>query len=297
MHAGNASVRAFEQAGPLSHVTFHNRRPVRRSPLDSMPRPRFEVLTAPQRSASMPLSQVCEAAGRAVDVVLAPRGLDVPLRRVCIHDPQREVHRDDLVLVPGGPEALLGTPTAAVAAKLRSLPPGWMLAAFEAAGVALLSVEPELEWGELYGMLAPLLSAGGAFRSLDELADETAQRAGGPVTIEDHRSRLLAYSRGGQDIDAARAATVLERHVPERWMRELRPTGAIDRLMRCGEIVGVQVPGLAPRRVAPVRAGGRTVGGIWLAGEDVARSADAALRDAALLVTARLARDEAEEHV
>lgn len=96
-------------------------------------------------------------------------------------------------------------------------------AAFKAAGVALLVTAREVGWGDLHAVLTRALAIGDeAPRSPEALADATAARAGGPVTIEDLQGRLLAYSAGGQDLDPARAATVLGRRAPERWRAELR---------------------------------------------------------------------------
>jgi hypothetical protein len=105
---------------------------------------------------------------------------------------------------------------------------------------------------------------------------------------------VLTFSQGGQDIDAGRAATVLGRRVPERWMRELRRSGVLDRLARSGEVVRVELPGLAPRRAVAIRSAGTTLGVIWLAG-DAFPEADAVLDGAALAAAVQLARRHACE--
>jgi PucR-like helix-turn-helix protein len=237
-----------------------------------------------------------------LEVVLAPRGLDVPVAGVRIHDPL-DVARasDDLVLAPGVPtEDLLDASAAAVVVRRRGALSAWLLEAFADAGVALLTAPADLPWGELHVLALAALELGGDRApggGLAGLADATAALAGGPVTIEDLEGHVLAFSQGAQDIDPARAASVLERCTPERWMRELRRSGALDRVIRSGDVVRVELPGLAPRRALTIRAAGSALGAIWLAGEDAALSpaADAALRDAARAAALQLTRERTGE--
>ncbi len=267
-----------------------------------MARPNLTLVEPALPPASATLASLCERAGDLLEVVLAPHGLDVPVAGVCIHDPLDAAGRGHVVLAPGAPareqatDDLLAAGAAAVVVRRRGPLSRWLLEAFDDAGVALLTTPPELPWGELHVLLLAALDAGGerpVAGGLAGLADTTAALAGGPVTIEDLEGRLLAFSEGGQDIDAARAETVLGRCMPDRWLRELRRRGVIDRLVRSREAVRVDLPGLAPRRAVAIRGAATTLGVIWLAGDTVSAAADDVLRDAALAAAAQLTRDRA----
>ena len=285
-----------------------------------MARPQLKLVAPAVPQAREPrsratLASLCERAGDdLLDLVLAPHGLEVPVAGVCIHDPLDAacgaVGCGDVVLAPGAPAreqatddllaAVREAGAAAVVVRRRRPLSGWLLEAFEEAGVALLTTPRELPWAELHVLLLAALEAGGdrpPAGGLAGLADATAALAGGPVTIEDLEGRVLAFSEGGQDIDAARAATVLGRRVPDRWLRELRRRGVFDRLACSREAVHVDLPGLAPRRAVAILGAATTLGVIWLAGGDdsLSAAADGVLRDAALAASVQLTRDRAGE--
>jgi PucR-like helix-turn-helix protein len=268
--------------------------------------PLLKLVAEPARAT---LASLCEDV-RVLDVVLAPGGLDVPVAGVCIHDPfdGAAAARGDVVLAPGAPAreqatdnllaAVREAGAAAVVLRRRRPLSGWLLEAFADAGVALLAAPSGLPWADLHVLVVAALDAGGERPAggLAGLADATAAVAGGPITIEDLEGRVLAFSAGGQEIDDARAATVLGRRVPDRWRRELRRTGALDRIVRSHDVVRVDLPGLAPRRAVAIRGAGATLGVIWLAG-DAMPAADEALRQAARAAALQLTRDGAEENL
>jgi hypothetical protein len=256
------------------------------------------------------LAQLCADLGPAlVDVAAAPRGVDVEISDVAFHDALdgtdlRGVDRH-VVLAVGVPadtgalhrlvHAAGAAGAAAVAARASEVWPAELLAAAEQAGVALLAVPAEATWGDLYELIRTAVAAdrGGdpagigrpALGDLFALADATAALANGPVTIEDLQSRVLAFS-GGQTIDQGRMATILERRVPERWIRELRQLGVLDRLLTSEDVVRIELEDSEPRRAIAIRAGGTMVGSIWLAGCDTQLSPDA---DVALIRAAKVA--------
>jgi hypothetical protein len=186
------------------------------------------------------------------------------------------------------------------AARAADLPPR-VLAAAEEAGVAVLTIMPGVAWGDLFELLRASVAAergadpAGLGRAglgdLFALADATASLAGGPVTIEDPQSRVLAFS-GGQGIDQGRMATILDRRVPEHWMRQLRQRGILDRLLTSEDVLRVSLEGTEPRRAIAIRAGGAMLGSIWLAGADDALGdhADDALQRAAKVAAVHLLR-------
>jgi len=262
---------------------------------------------APPVRSPATLASLCDSVD-LLDVVVAPRGLDVPVAGVSIHDPldAGAAARDDLVLAPGAPAREQATDDLVAAAReaaaagvvVRRRRPlsGWLLEAFTDAGVALLTAPADLPWADLHVLLLTALGAGGERApagGLAGLADATAALAGGPVTIEDLEGRVLAFSQGGQDVDPARAATVLGRRTPDRWLRDLRRSGALDRIVRARDVVTVELPGLAARRATAIRGAGATLGVIWLIGGDPA--ADEALREAARAAAVRLTRERACE--
>lgn len=263
------------------------------------------------------LAQLCADLGPAlVDVAAAPRGVDVEISDVAFHDALdgtdlRGVDRH-VILAVGVPadtgalhrlvHAAGAAGAVAVAARASDVWPAELLAASEQAGVALLAVPAEVTWGDLYELLRTAVAADRsgdpsgigrpALGDLFALADATAALANGPVTIEDLQSRVLAFS-GGQTIDQGRMATILDRRVPERFIRELRQQGVLERLLTSEEIVRVELDDTEPRRAISIRAGGAMIGSIWLAGCDaqLTPAADEALIRAAKVAAVHLMRE------
>ncbi len=96
------------------------------------------------------------------------------------------------------------------------------------------------------------------------LADTLAELLQAPVTIEDHRSRVLAWSSGQLDVDDARTSTIVGRQVPRTVREHYRAQGVFRHLTRSDE--PFVVPGWADskaRWVLPVRAGDEWLGSVW----------------------------------
>jgi sugar diacid utilization regulator len=267
------------------------------------------------------LAQLCADLGPdLIDVVVAPAGLDVGLRGVAFHDPLDVEGAGALdrhvVLAVGvastdpGLEGVLRAAAAAGASAVsyRGAPrtPRDLIEIADTLGVAMLKVGPAVAWGDVYELIHASLTAdrsddrpqlsGPGLSDLFALADATAALAGGPITIEDAQSRVLAFS-GGQTIDEGRMATVLDRRVPERWLRELRQHGILDQLRASEDVIHVHLAGSQPRRAVAIRIAATTVGSIWLAGTDEALSEDAdeALRRAAKVAALHLMRRRATD--
>jgi len=223
-----------------------------------------------------------------VRVEVAPNGLDVAVGDPVIHDrlAGTSLASADVVLAvgldPRGPELLDLLDTAgraSAAAVIAKLDDGPGIAAVAAAatraGVALLRVPRDVEWGHLHA-LTRMVAAPGLSRvdgepglgDLFALANAVALRAGGPVTIEDAQSRVLAYSTGDEEIDVFRRDTILGRRVPESWVRRLHDDGVFTRLWRGEGPVRISYSSSEPdyrdRLVIAVRAGGEAVGSIWI---------------------------------
>jgi hypothetical protein len=157
------------------------------------------------------------------DVVLVPVGE---------RDWNRTVERGDLVLctVSDADDALLttlrqlselGVAAVALAAEAAGRPD--VVALAEEQGLCLLSVPPSAGWAQLVWLLIGLLEAApdqphegpaSSFGELFTLADALEGVLGGPVTIEDAASRVLAHSARQEGADPARLSTIVGRRVP-----------------------------------------------------------------------------------
>jgi DNA-binding PucR family transcriptional regulator len=268
--------------------------------------PAAAALAAPTEPTT--LGALCTDLGSdVVEVAVAPRGLDVVVCDVGLHDALDAPTplRSDVVLALGaaGDDAqtveLLRAAEAGGAAALvckRRYPlTRAVVDIAEETGVALLTVDPVVAWGDLYGLVSAALEAdrsselprgAGRFDDLFALADTIAALADGPVTIEDPEGRVLAFSRTGQEIDPPRVATILGRRVPEHWMEEMRRRGVYQQLNATEGSLLVEMPDGKVRRAVPIRAGRALLGSIWVAAEDGPADAHA---EAALVEAARLA--------
>src|SRR5205814_1442382 len=113
------------------------------------------------------------------------------------------------------------------------------------AGVALLSLPDEMTWSQAHSLVrTAITSASGGedditsvpLGDLFALANALAAMFGGPVTIEDRQSRVLAYSSQSEGIDEPRRQTILGRQVPPEWLDRLEEAGVFKRLWG-GEVV------------------------------------------------------------
>ncbi|WP_072479124.1 PucR family transcriptional regulator [Amycolatopsis australiensis] len=182
-------------------------------------------------------------------------------------------------------------------------------AAVEETGVALLSLARGASWAQLAAMLRSLLAegdvgdagpetlAGLPSGDLFAVANAIGALIDAPVTIEDRRSRVLAFSGRQDEADPSRVETILGRQVPERFARMLADRGVFRELYRTDRPVYVDRPPespdgfMIPRVAVAVRAGDEILGSIWAAvREPLTPDRTQALRDAARLVALHLLR-------
>ena len=268
------------------------------------------------------LGSVVEALGAGlVRLVTAPRGLDVPVAEPVVHDPLGEPNPgpDDLLLGVGVDPARASAIDVVTACGERGAvglllkddadPPPGLVAAADAAGVALLLAPRGAAWGQLHTLLRTARSvsapkgtgsAGAPLGDLFGLADALASAVGGAVTIEDERSTVLAYSTGPHPTDDARRAAILGRRVPEGWVERLHEMGVFRQIVSTDEVVHVEPLdslAYAPRLVVGVRAGGEALGSIWVQqGErPFGPDAERALRETASLAALHLLRARSGE--
>ncbi|KFF59752.1 hypothetical protein JF66_09230 [Cryobacterium sp. MLB-32] len=193
----------------------------------------------------------------------------------------------------------------AIVIKSLSLSVETLAAVADAAGIALLVVDDEVEWRQLESVLNSALTTaaeppgsltGLAVGDLFALANAIAALVGGATAIEDLQTRILAYSTlPAQPIDETRRDGILGRQVPDdpdnanAYASVYRSEGALR--------LPALAPGL-PRMAVAIRAGTQPLGSIWVVDErgrlddDAAQALEQAADIAALhLLRARSAAD------
>ena len=254
-----------------------------------------------------------------LDLLVAPRGIDVPIAAAVIHDPEEGWAGGpaDVILAVGvdparaGAHTLLdkadGAGAAALVVKVRdraALEP--LVEAARSTSVALLAAPPDLAWGQLHALVRTAAATGGGedaggvpMGDLFALANSVAAMVGGPVTIEDPRSTVLAYSNlADHEVDDGRRATILGHRVPEEWIRRQQDDGVFRKLFREPGVVRHHYAefGLKPRMATAIRAGDEILGSIWV--QEGTRPLDAeaetALEEAARIAALHLLRHRAD---
>jgi DNA-binding PucR family transcriptional regulator len=272
--------------------------------------------THPARS----LSRVLQDFGPTLlDLLYGDPGAAGELGGVGIHDPYDEQHYPQNALVLGvgvhGPEQtagllrdLAGRGVAALVVRGPVAEGGVLEAVVAETGVALLALTRGASWAQLAAMLRTLLSEGDIGGAADQtlggvpsgdlfaLANAIATLLDAPVTIEDRRSRILAFSGRQDEADAARVASILARQVPERYLRIHEEDGAFARLYRTEGPVHIPPPNLGdevalPRVAIAVRAGDEILGSVWAAvREPLTPERERAFQEAAKLVALHMLR-------
>ncbi|MFI9149962.1 PucR family transcriptional regulator [Streptomyces sp. NPDC053367] len=245
--------------------------------------------------------------GSSPRLLTAPAGLAVPVTEVLLYDAGSPLpHTPGALLLAVGVRAEAAGPLvrAAAGAGMAGLVvrgPDGPLAEARECGLALLSVAPDAAWHHVHLLLAsaigarPAPSAGG-LGDLFALSDAIAAAVGGATAVEDPGQRILAYSTvPGQPVDEDRRQGILGLRVPEspensEQYRQLFAAGGPVRLPALREHC-------LPRLAVAVRAGGETLGSIWVVDDGtLAADAEATLTQGAstaalLLLRARAARE------
>ncbi|WP_435122253.1 PucR family transcriptional regulator [Amycolatopsis thermoflava] len=257
--------------------------------------------------------------GTLLDLVHGDPGGAGDIGGVAIHDPFEEpvLPRHALVLGVGIREPAdivrllrgLGKQEAAgLVVRAPVAVPAEVTAAVDETGVVLLGLTRGASWAQLAAMLRALLAEGDVGQAEPEMlggvpsgdlfavANAIAELIDAPVTIEDPRSRVLAFSGRQDEADPSRVETILGRQVPERFARMLTDRGVFRELYRSDRLVYVDalvnLDGLTMPRVAvAVRAGDEVLGSIWAAvREPLSAEREQALREAARLVALHMLR-------
>ncbi len=172
----------------------------------------------------------------------------------------------ELLAAPGAPAA------AGLVVRRRAATPD-LLAQCGALDLTVLALTDGTSWAVALGLLQTALDLdrrsgdpqAGGFDDLFTIAEHIGQLIDAPVTIEDARSRVLAYSSRQDDTDPARVSTIIGRRVPREVRDHFRAHGVFRRLASSDDpiFVGKGPPGVRPRYVVPVRAGTEWLGSIW----------------------------------
>lgn len=251
-----------------------------------------------------------------LDVVVAPEGTGVEVSDVLVYDAVDPplLTSGALVLAvgmrPPDVRSLLPELAAAGAILLVKQPeqaPQELVAEAGRTRVAVLSIPTGASWGQIYALVRAALAgragsdassrlAGAAAGDLFALSNVVSDLVGAPITIEDSRGQVLAYSRGQEETDAVRLATIVGRRTPAPWAGVRDELGVARRLRREHEAIYFDDrPGIKPRLAIGVRVGDELLGSIWAVVPDPpSAERRAAMGEAARLVAMQLLRHRLE---
>ena len=146
----------------------------------------------------------------------------------------------------------------------------------ESTDLPLLALTAGATWSIVAGLLRTVIDAAASggqaaagpdqvYGGLFGMADTVGAILQAPVTIEDATSRVVAYSSGQDDVDAARMATIFGRQVPRRVREHYRSSGVFRRMAHSDEPFHVPAHDSdgRGRYVVPVHAGGEWLGSVW----------------------------------
>ncbi|MDV8004006.1 helix-turn-helix domain-containing protein [Rhodococcus sp. IEGM 1318] len=261
----------------------------------------------PQRTVA--LSELLECVGASI--LAAPRGADLSheVGSVAIYEPgvESELGPASVVLLVG----VEGQPNIVSAASLlrgsgvrvvvvRGTPDHGADDGEVASrsGVTVLSASRGVSWADLTGLIQRALSVPGSSRQVGSegdlftFANAVSALLDAPITIEDRNSHVIAFSGRQEEGDDSRIATVLERQVPDQYLRLIEEAGIFDQIYRSREPVWISGASLGTRldRVAvAIRAGDEYLGSIWAAVDgNLTLARTRALADSAQLVAVRM---------
>lgn len=144
------------------------------------------------------------------------------------------------------------------------------------AGLAVITLAPGASWLQLASVLQTLAGGHsdvpaddyreGQSTDLFDVANSVAAILGGPATIENMDSRILAFSADQAAGDEIRKQSVLGHQVPYEYAQQLRQLGVFRAVNDSDEPVFLPSlgPGVLPRVGMRVRAGNQNLGSIWV---------------------------------
>ncbi|MGI5490174.1 helix-turn-helix domain-containing protein [Microtetraspora malaysiensis] len=240
-----------------------------------------------RNQAHIRLQQLVDDLGATLLEAITPtESLDTEVTGITIYDPH-----DELPICPG--ELVLGVgvateaeinslitrlgpaQAAALVIKTPGQPSNEIRDMTRRHGLPLLGLARGASWFHVAVLLQTLLErwpaidndphGNSAVEDLFAFANAVSALVDAPITIEDHTSRVLAYSGRQDEADHERIETVLRRHVPQQARRMLEERGVFRDLARNRE--PIYVPGfddnMLPRVAVAIRAGEEILGSLW----------------------------------
>lgn len=262
------------------------------------------------------LTGLVELLAPNVQLVTAPAGPEVPVGRSVFFDSGQlgAVVAGDVVLGVGvgttddavaALAAVSGRKPAAVLLRTHAIS-GDVVRQARRSGIAVISGADGTRWEDLHALIsaallaAELPGAGAAgvteTHELFELSDSMASLLGGPITIADPDSHVLAYSALHWPDDDVRRESILGRQVHPRWRAWLEEHNIHRQLRAPGDIVEIAEGAMAPnsmrRLVTGIHAGSHVLGYLWAAEGEHGFAPDARekLLEASTLAALPLAR-------
>jgi hypothetical protein len=240
----------------------------------------------------------------------------LPVGGVRVHEPgtAQSPGRGDIVLAIGMDDVTavtallrrLGGVAAAVATKCRVHDDADVLRAAADSGCGVLVLDEGIDWLQAVALLQGEIARHAAdsgpepSRGVDlfELADMAADAVGGPVTIEDPRGWLLAYSSDQTGGDPVRAETLLGRRAPTGFSQALAARGVPQEIARSEGPVVVRgvAEGAADRLAVGLRAGSFGLGSMWAVVSGAERRQVTAFARIAHRVAVHLMRRRTEDY-
>lgn len=263
-----------------------------------------------------------------LDSLVATLGSDV-LRAVLLPEPSLRVGgvrihepgagqtsaRGEVVLAVGVHEAAaitallrtLSGSAAALTVKCRVGDDTEVLEAAAEHGCAVLVLDDGIDWLQAAALIQGMAvaehaghAAAGEDRTGDlfALADLAATAVGGPVTVEDTRGWLLAYSSDQRGGDTVRTETLMNRRAPAGFSRALAARGIPGEIARSDTPVSVRgvSKGAADRLAVGLRAGSFTLGSMWAVVDRPDERRTAAFAQVAHRVAVQLMRRRTEDY-
>jgi DNA-binding PucR family transcriptional regulator len=224
-----------------------------------------------------------------LQVLTAPGGVDAEVRDITIHDSTDPppLSRGMVVLgvglAPGRELTSLmqraATEGAVLLLKAAAADAPRLAEDAERLRLTLITVAHGATWMQIASLLRSAMDddavsrhhteelGGVAAGDLFAVANAVAALIDAPVTIEDPRSRVIAYSTRQDEADDARMITILGRQVPDEYTRAMQANGVFRRLYRQAAPIYVDdiFPGVLPRLAVAVKAGDELLGSLWAA--------------------------------
>lgn len=259
------------------------------------------------------LGQLLDTLGEpALRLLTPPAGRSAPVTEALLHDPQAALPH-----TPGGLLLAVGVRSSAAGPLVREAAAAGLAAVVvrgadgpvteaKDLGIALLAVDDDASWHRVHLLLASAIgarqsagAAGSAHSALGDLfalANALAAAVGGATAVEDPRQRILAYSTvPGQSVDDDRRTGILGLQVPAspENTEQYRTLFATARPVRLPAL-----DGQLPRLAVAVRAGGETLGSVWIVDDGhLAKDAEDALTQGAATAALHLLRARAAEEL